>query len=203
MRSCPSFRYSISLCAGPSVRRRRMLPIGFSPSYQFREPKWVRLEPGGREFSVPHHQRRNGLLRHERADRQGLERLLRYCGRPAFALEQPRDLVAAFKATITGLSTSSPVRSHTNSGRRPKSWRTQTPSRTPLDVCVLGQYLGLGGRQQGIEATQNRQRENDLAVLVALVRTSKQVADTPNEVGQLGVVLSPGVTLPHPDGGEI
>ena len=34
------------------------------------------------------------MLRHEGADRQGLERLLRYCARPAFALERLREIDA-------------------------------------------------------------------------------------------------------------
>jgi hypothetical protein len=36
---------------------------------------------------------------------------------------------------------------------------------------------------------QHRQRQNHLAVFVAFVRAAQQVADTPNEVGKLGVGL--------------
>jgi hypothetical protein len=66
---------------------------------------------------------------------------------------------------------------------------------------MLGKHLGLGGRQQAVEAPQNRQRQNDLAVLVALVRPAKQVADAPDEVGELRVGVDrhfePSVSVAH------
>ena len=50
---------------------------------------------------------------------------------------------------------------------------------------------GLPGRlQQALEAAQHRQREDDLAVLVALVGAAQQVADGPDKTGQLGVGFS-------------
>ena len=59
-----------------------------------------------------------------------------------------------------------------------------------LDLRVLREDLGLGRREQTVEAAQNRQRQNDLAVLVALVGPAQQVADAPDEVGELRMGIS-------------
>ena len=62
-----------------------------------------------------------------------------------------------------------------------------TRLRLGLDLRVLRQHLRLGRREQAVEAAQHRQRQDDLAVFVPLVRTAEQVADAPDEVGELGV----------------
>ncbi len=61
--------------------------------------------------------------------------------------------------------------------------------RLPLDPRMLGEDPGLRRRQQAVKAPQDGQRENDLAVLVALVGPAQQVADPPDEGGDLGVGL--------------
>ena len=58
-----------------------------------------------------------------------------------------------------------------------------------LDARVRGEDLGLGRRQQAVETAQHRQGQDDLAVLVALVGPAQQVADAPDEVGELGVAI--------------
>ena len=55
------------------------------------------------------------------------------------------------------------------------------------DLRVLREHPRLGGGEQAIEASQHRQRQDDLAVLVALVRPAEQVADAPDEAGEPGV----------------
>ena len=54
---------------------------------------------------------------------------------------------------------------------------------------MLGKDPGLGRREEAVEAAQHRQRQDDLAVLVPLVWAAEQVADAPDEVGELGVGL--------------
>ena len=56
-----------------------------------------------------------------------------------------------------------------------------------LDGPVFFEHLRLGRREQAIEPPQHRQRQNDLAILVPLVRSAEQVADAPDEVGELGM----------------
>ena len=46
----------------------------------------------------------------------------------------------------------------------------------------LGQNLVLCGLQHGVEPAEHGQRQNDLAVLVALIRPSEKVADAPDEI---------------------
>jgi len=58
-----------------------------------------------------------------------------------------------------------------------------------LDLRVLGERLDLGRRQQAVEAPEHRQGQDDLAVLVPLVRAAEQVAEAPDEVGELGVMI--------------
>ena len=48
---------------------------------------------------------------------------------------------------------------------------------------------GLGGRQHTVETAQDGQGQDDLAVCVALAGTAQQVADAPDERGDLGVRL--------------
>ena len=49
------------------------------------------------------------------------------------------------------------------------------------------QHRGLGRRQQAVEAAQHGERQDDLAVLVALVGAAEQIADAPDEAGELGM----------------
>ena len=58
-----------------------------------------------------------------------------------------------------------------------------------LDLRMLGKDAGLGRREQAVEAPQHRQWQDDLAVLVPLIWPAEQVADAPDEVGELGVGL--------------
>ena len=58
-------------------------------------------------------------------------------------------------------------------------------------ICgVLCEHRGLGRREEAIEAAQHGQRQDDLAVFVPLVRPPEQVADAPDEVGELRVGVS-------------
>ncbi len=41
-----------------------------------------------------------------------------------------------------------------------------------------------------IEAAQDGEREDDLAILVPLVRAAKEIADAPNDAGDLGMIFS-------------
>ena len=50
-----------------------------------------------------------------------------------------------------------------------------------LSVCVEHRLFRVG--ENAVEAAQHRQRQDDLAVLVTLVRTTQQVADPPDEPG--------------------
>ena len=59
--------------------------------------------------------------------------------------------------------------------------------RFALQRGVCGEDLRLGAGEQAIEAPQHRQREDDLAILVALVGAAEQVADAPDEGRELGV----------------
>ena len=52
---------------------------------------------------------------------------------------------------------------------------------------MLCENLRFGRGEQAIEAAQHSQRQDNLAVLIALVRPSQQVADAPDEVGELGM----------------
>src|SRR5207302_4914191 len=56
-----------------------------------------------------------------------------------------------------------------------------------LEGGVLRQHLLPRGSQQAVEAAEDGEGEDDLAVLVALVGTAEQVADVPDEAGELGV----------------
>ena len=66
-----------------------------------------------------------------------------------------------------------------------------------LQRGVGGEDLRLGGGEQAIEAAQHRQREDDLAILVALVGAAEQVADAPDEGRELGVGIG-GHAAPDP-----
>ena len=59
-----------------------------------------------------------------------------------------------------------------------------------LDGGVLLQRGSLGRRQDAIEAAQNGEGQNDLAILVPLVGAAKQIADAPDETGDLGMGFS-------------
>ena len=57
------------------------------------------------------------------------------------------------------------------------------------DPGVFGEDARLRGGEQAVEAPQHGQRQDDLAVLVALVRPPEQVADAPEEAGEPGMRL--------------
>ena len=59
--------------------------------------------------------------------------------------------------------------------------------RLRLDLRVPREHPRPGGGEQAVEAPQHRHRQDDLAVLVALVRPAEQVADAPDEAGEPGV----------------
>ena len=75
----------------------------------------------------------------------------------------------------------------------------ERPSGRPLEealahalvpACVPGvgvKHHLLRLLQSAVEAPQDRQGEDDLAVLVSFVRATEQVADAPDEVGELGM----------------
>jgi hypothetical protein len=58
-----------------------------------------------------------------------------------------------------------------------------------LHLLMLLQNLGFRGSENTIEASQHRERQNHLAVLISFVVSSKEVADAPNEIGELLVRL--------------
>jgi hypothetical protein len=63
-----------------------------------------------------------------------------------------------------------------------------------LDGGMLLQYLLFRGCQNAIETAEDRQRKNDLAVLVRFVRSAEQIADAPDKV------LRPTISLDTPLG---
>ncbi len=58
----------------------------------------------------------------------------------------------------------------------------------PIPV-VLGEDPGLGGCEYGVEPADDREREDDAAVLGLLVIAAQQIGDGPDEVGQLTVAF--------------
>jgi hypothetical protein len=54
---------------------------------------------------------------------------------------------------------------------------------------VLGQHRGFGRRKNAIESAEDGARENDLPVFIPLVRPAQQIANAPDEAGDLGVRL--------------
>ncbi len=52
-----------------------------------------------------------------------------------------------------------------------------------LGILVFGDHLALGGGEDRVEAAQDRERQDDVAVLVGLVRAAKQVRDVPDQAG--------------------
>lgn len=59
--------------------------------------------------------------------------------------------------------------------------------RLPLQLLSLVEHSLLRGREQAVESPEDGHRQNDLAVFVPLVRPAEQVADAPDEVGDLAV----------------
>ena len=59
-----------------------------------------------------------------------------------------------------------------------------------LDRGVFFQHLRFGWREDAIEAAQDGEREDDLAVFVPLVRAAEEIADAPDEAGDLRVSFS-------------
>ena len=56
-----------------------------------------------------------------------------------------------------------------------------------LDASVFLENRGLGRRKDTVEAAQDGERKDDLAVFVPLVGTTQKIADAPDEAGDLGV----------------
>ena len=56
-----------------------------------------------------------------------------------------------------------------------------------FDGGVLLRHGGLGRRENAVEPAQHRQRQDDLAILIPLVRPPEQVADAPDEGRELGM----------------
>src|SRR5437762_4485247 len=56
-----------------------------------------------------------------------------------------------------------------------------------LERFEFRKHRGFGGREQAVEPTQDGERQNDLSVLVPLVRSPKQITYAPDEIGQLGM----------------
>jgi hypothetical protein len=54
-----------------------------------------------------------------------------------------------------------------------------------LNRRMLFEDLFLGKRKQAIEAPEDGERQNDLAILVPFVWPAEQITDTPDEVGKL------------------
>ncbi len=65
-----------------------------------------------------------------------------------------------------------------------------------LDGGVLFQHRGLRRREDAIESAQDRQRQDDLAIFVPFVRAAEQIADAPDEVGDLRVGFSGHSVIP-------
>ncbi len=61
--------------------------------------------------------------------------------------------------------------------------------RLVLDRRIFLQHRGLRRRENAIEPPQDRKRQNDLPIFVPLVRSAKQIADTPDEIRELGMSL--------------
>ena len=59
--------------------------------------------------------------------------------------------------------------------------------RLGLDLRMLRQHGGLGGSENAIEAPQDGERQDHAAIFIPLVRTAEQIADAPDEVGDLRV----------------
>ena len=56
-----------------------------------------------------------------------------------------------------------------------------------LDDSMFLEHGGLGRCQDAIEATEDGERKDDFAILISLVRPAEQVADAPDETGDLGM----------------
>jgi hypothetical protein len=59
-----------------------------------------------------------------------------------------------------------------------------------FDSGVFFQHLRLRRHQDAIETPQNGERQDDFAILVPLVGAAEQVADAPDEAGDLRVAFS-------------
>jgi len=53
--------------------------------------------------------------------------------------------------------------------------------RFTVEIRKLCQYLVFGGCQDAVKAPEHRERQNNLAVFVALVGAAEQIADAPDE----------------------
>lgn len=59
-----------------------------------------------------------------------------------------------------------------------------------LNDGMLLQHLQFRRSQNAIETAQNGERKDDFAILVPFVRPAQQVANTPDEIGHLGMSFS-------------
>src|SRR4051812_45965737 len=66
---------------------------------------------------------------------------------------------------------------------------TNNVLRLRLERGVFLQHDSFGRSENAVKSAQDREWQDDLAVLVALVWTTEQVADAPDEVGDLGMGL--------------
>ena len=73
--------------------------------------------------------------------------------------------------------------------RDPAQVRPDSRVRPASDLLITDQHLLLRRGEHAVETPQHGQRQDDLPVLVALVRPPEQVADPPDEVDQLPVRL--------------
>ena len=68
--------------------------------------------------------------------------------------------------------------------------------RLGLDGGMFLQHGGLGRREDAIEPAQDGERQDDLAVFVPLVGAAEQIADAPDESGDLGVRFGGHLLIP-------
>ena len=88
--------------------------------------------------------------------------------------------------------------------RWPAALFSRASSASPLNLLlgalVLGQNLGLGGREHAVEAAQHRHRQHDALVLRRAVRPAQQVGDLPDQVRE--VVMIRHWRLQHRESGH-
>ena len=71
--------------------------------------------------------------------------------------------------------------------------------RAVLELLAPGEHLGLGGFEDAVEAAQNRERQDDLAVLGRLVGAAQEVGHRPDEADLVGEAVHDH-SLPRPSG---
>ena len=58
-----------------------------------------------------------------------------------------------------------------------------------LDRRIFFQHCRLRRREQAVKLAQNRQRQNDFAIFVPLVRPAQKIADAPDKIRELRMRL--------------